>query len=145
MKQQLQTYIHEHIPLSNALGVEVQTAALDQVALSAPFANNINHKKTVFGGSLQAVATLACWGLAYLNLEQQNLSCEIVITNSDINYLLPVTTDFTAKATLPEKLTWDRFSKILAKHGKARIKIHATIYQGDKLTVDYIGTFAAVR
>ena len=54
----LEKYLHKHIPISSAMGVKVDVASSERVVLSAPFLNNINHKQTVFGGSLHAVATL---------------------------------------------------------------------------------------
>src|SRR6266540_3523639 len=51
----LQKYLHDHIPLSKAMDVEVVEATDDGVTLAAPLAPNINHRETVFGGSASAV------------------------------------------------------------------------------------------
>lgn len=59
----LEQYLHEHIPLSRAMGVEVQEADWNGVTLRAPLAPNNNHRETVFGGSASAVAILAAWAL----------------------------------------------------------------------------------
>ena len=48
---ELQTYLHQHIPLSQAMQVTVMEASLQQVVLTAPLVPNINHRETVFGGS----------------------------------------------------------------------------------------------
>ena len=56
---ELQTYLHQHIPLFQAMQVTVVEASLQQVVLTAPVAPNINHRETVFGGSASAVAILA--------------------------------------------------------------------------------------
>jgi hypothetical protein len=47
----LEQYLHEHIPLSAAMGVKVVQADPQCVVLTAPLAPNINHRDTVFGGS----------------------------------------------------------------------------------------------
>ena len=52
-------YLHTHIPISKAMGVEVVERSEAAITLSAPFAPNINHQGTVFGGSIASVATLA--------------------------------------------------------------------------------------
>jgi len=52
LRSTLEDYLWEHIPISKAMGVRVDSASLEKVILEAPFTNNINHKKTVFGGSL---------------------------------------------------------------------------------------------
>lgn len=95
----LKTYLQSHIPISEAMGVCVEHASKEKVILTAPFANNINHKKTVFGGSLHAVATLACWSLLHLNLEE----VQIVITRSEVDYRAPVDGDFKAECVLQER------------------------------------------
>jgi thioesterase domain-containing protein len=66
---ELAQYLHEHIPLSRAMGVEVVEATWDGVSLRAPLAPNINHRETVFGGSASAVAILAAWALLYVRLQ----------------------------------------------------------------------------
>ncbi len=146
MEKKLQEYLHTHIPISQAMGVEVQNASLEKVILFAPFSKNINHKETVFGGSLHAVATLACWSLLYVNIEHDIKDhIHIVITHSDVSYLAPVDTNFTAECCLPEKTQWDRFLKILRAKGKARVQLSATIYNKNRLAVEYQATFAAIR
>jgi len=52
---ELQTSLHERIPLSRAMGVTVPQAEPTGVVLSAPLAPNVNHSGTVFGGSAAAV------------------------------------------------------------------------------------------
>lgn len=145
-EQQLETYLYHQIPLTQAIGIRVEHAALDKVVLFAPLANNINHKHTAFGGSLHAVATLACWSLLYVNLQViNNDPVQIVITRSEIDYLHPVDTDFRAECLMPNKIIWDRFIQILRLKGKARLSLSAKIYHQDRLCVDYRGVFAALK
>lgn len=144
IKNELVEYLHQHIPISSAMGVEVVVASLAEIKLIAPFSNNINHKKTVFGGSLHAVATLACWCLLHLNLKDAH-AADIVITNSNVDYLAPVNSDFVACCELPDDSTWKRFNDTLKHKGRARIQLKAQIFQNEKLAVDYTGTFAALK
>ncbi|MGE3318012.1 MAG: YiiD C-terminal domain-containing protein [Candidatus Berkiella sp.] len=48
----IQHYLSEHIPITQALGIKVELLSDNEVIVSAPLDHNINHKKTVFGGSL---------------------------------------------------------------------------------------------
>lgn len=142
----LENYLHQNIPISSAMGVRVDLASSNQVILSAPFSININHKKTVFGGSLHAVATLACWSLLHVNLLNViGGNCQIVIAKSEVEYLAPVASDFKAECKMPEALDWERFIKTLQKKGKARLKLCAKIFQQGQLCVDYIGMFVAIK
>ena len=139
----LESYLYQNIPLSKAMGIKIHHESADKVILFAPFANNINHKKTVFGGSLHAAATLACWCLLYLNVHDPSL--QIVITKSEIDYLAPVDSDFTVECLMPEKSIWERFMQMLQSKGKARILLAAKIMHNDKLAVDYQGVFAVLK
>lgn len=142
----LEDYLLEHIPISSAMGVSVDLASADKIVLRASFINNINHKKTVFGGSLHAVATLACWSLLHVNLVNLlGRNVQIVIASSEVKYLVPVTIDFQAECSMPDALDWERFVKMLQKKGKARLKMSAKIIQEGQLCVDYAGVFVAIR
>ena len=143
MEKKIQAYLYEHIPIARAMGIQVEQAARDKVVLRASFLPNINHKKTVFGGSLHAVATLACWSLLYINLEEES-PVQIVITKSDAAYLAPVDDDFRAVCIVPDGVVWERFLKTLHMRGKGRIHLAAQIAQQGKLCVDYHGVFAAI-
>ncbi|MCE2983935.1 MAG: YiiD C-terminal domain-containing protein [Parachlamydia sp.] len=108
-EKQLEDYLHGHIPISQAMGITVEEATFDHVILKAPFQPNINHKKTVFGRSLHAVLTLACWSLLHLHLKDK----QIVITDSQITYLAPVTNDFKAICQAPDRQQMERLIKTL--------------------------------
>jgi thioesterase domain-containing protein len=142
----LEKYLWKYIPLSSAIGLEVENASSEKIILSAPFSNNINHKMTVFGGSLHSVATLACWSLLHVNMDIiLKDAVQIVISNSNIDYLAPVAADFKAECTLPDPIDWERFIKTLRRKNKARINLYAKIHQGTELCVDYKGTFVAIK
>ncbi len=141
----LNEYIHEHIPLSQALGAVVKYASNEKIVVTAPFLNNINHKSTVFGGSLHAIATLACWGLLYTNLMNKLGNIDIVICKSEIDYLKPVTQDFEAVSLKPELEDWLKFEKRLERKGKSRLEIKSHIYEKGALAVSYLGLFAVLK
>lgn len=145
MEKQLQDYLYQHIPISRAMGVLVEHATTDKVVVCAPIANNINHKQTAFGGSLHAVATLACWSLLHMNLKATNEAIQIVVAKSDATYLAPVGTDFKAECVIPSNAEWHRFLKMLSAKGKGRIELSAQIYHEGKLAVNYQAVFAALR
>ena len=52
----VEEYLHRHIPLSKAMGIQVVEASADGVVLGAQFEPNLNHQDTVFGGSASAAA-----------------------------------------------------------------------------------------
>lgn len=143
MKKLLEEYLYSHIPISQAMGIRVEFASPQKITLFAPFANNINHKKTVFGGSLHAVATLACWCLLHVRLNEKHI--QIVITHSEVSYHAPVSGDFTVECSVPEISEWERFINMLQAKGKSRINLSATVHHQNRLCVEYQGTFAALN
>lgn len=142
---ELQNYLHQYIPLSQALGVVVEMANYQNIILRAPLSPNINHQKTVFGGSLYSMATLACWSLVLLNVKPLNVPCEIVIAEGTIKYIAPVKTDFTAHCKLESPTALSQFTHTLQKKPKSRLTLQAHIYQNTTLSAIYSGDFVAIK
>lgn len=138
---ELESYLHDHIPLSRAMGVHVISLA-DTVTLGAPLAPNINHRDTVFGGSASAVAILSAWSLLHLRLTAAGLPSRVVIQRNSMEYLAPVAGDFTATARLEDQAKWDVFIRQLNRKGLARISVRANLsYQGTvagRLSGDFV-------
>ena len=99
----LERYLHEQIPLSAAMQVAVLAATPEQVRLAAPLAPNINHRRTVFGGSAAAVATLAAWGLLHLRLSADGFAGRLVIRRSEMDFEQAIAGDFEAEARAPDE------------------------------------------
>ncbi len=143
--EKLERYLHEHIPLSRAMGVAVVEAAYDGVRLSAPLAPNINHRETVFGGSASAVAILAAWALLHVRLQQENLDSRVVIQRNEMSYERPIVGTFFASSTALDPAAWDRFLRILKRKGRARIAAGAVLhFEGEKVG-ELRGEFVAIR
>src|SRR5690242_18828294 len=113
--RELQETFYSEIPITKYLGVTVISYDGKQLALRAPLEANINHKDTAFAGSLNALVTLAGWGLLWMILKEEELAAKIVIQDSTINYLLPVTKDFTAVCAKPEAAQLARFATMLRR------------------------------
>ena len=78
----IEQYLHEHIPISMAMGVRVLEAQYHRIVLSAPLSNNINHRATVFGGSASSLAILSAWTLVHFRLLQDQIHPRLVIQNN---------------------------------------------------------------
>jgi thioesterase domain-containing protein len=130
-EQNLQQYLHAHIPLSAAMQVGVQRATPDEVVLAAPLAPNINHRETVFGGSASAVAILAAWSLLHVRLRSAGIEARLVIQSNSMHYDLPIAGDFTARSFIAAPDAWPQFVRMLERKGKARIAVDAVLeYEG---------------
>lgn len=73
----------------------------DGLTLAAPLVPNGNHAATAFAGSLNALLTLAGWGLLWPLLDEAHIAASMVIQDSHIPYLRPVDTDLVARCSLP--------------------------------------------
>src|SRR5579871_3978971 len=128
----LQATLDHEIPLSRAIGIVVERYDAAGLALAAPIAPNTNHKSTAFAGSLNAVATLTGWGLAWLLLRERDLHATIVIQESETRYALPVRGDFEACCALPSAEAIEQFTEGLRRKGKARLKLAVEIADGPR-------------
>lgn len=142
---ELQTYLHDHIPLSKAMAVSVASVAPHEVVLRAPLAPNINHRDTVFGGSASAVAILAAWSLLNTRLTAEGLASRLVIQRNTMAYELPIEGDFIARSAFDELAQWLPFARMLARKGKARISVSSQLEYGGQVVGRLTGEFVALR
>jgi thioesterase domain-containing protein len=139
----LQRYLHDHIPLSKAMEVEVVEATNGGVTLAAPLAPNINHRETVFGGSASAVAILAAWTLMYLRLKSEQLNVRIVIQRNTMTYERPITGTFTASAVISDTTAWPRFVDTLKRKGRGRLTVRSILHRHAEKVGEFEGDFVA--
>ena len=140
---ELQAVLLSEIPITRYLGISVASYDLSCLTLHAPLANNLNHKGTAFAGSLNSLLTLSGWGLLWLILREYQLSAHIVIQDSECNYLVPVTGDFSASCQRPEPLQIEKLIATLQKKGKARVEFQASIVQQQQVAVSFKGRYVA--
>lgn len=136
-------YLHEQIPLTRAMGVQLSAYDGAQLVLTAPLAENHNHLGTAFGGSLNALATLA--GYALLWLELRDRSAHIVIRKSSIQFHHPVRGALRAECQIPEERVLAAFRDAFDRKGKARLELGVQIVEEGKVAVEFTGTFVAVK
>ncbi len=147
MKDQLralQETLYREIPLTKHLGITVESYDDERLTLKAPIEPNRNHKQTAFAGSLNAVVTLAGWGLLWLVLRELNLATTIVIQESVSSYLRPVTNDFSARCRKPDSTHLAHFENMLRKKGKARLELAAEIDEGEEVAVSFKGRYVVL-
>ena len=142
--QDLEQYLHEHIPLSRAMRVAVVAVGADSVTLAAPIEPNLNHRGTVFGGSISAVAILAAWSLLHTRLRGEGVACRLVIQRNSMDYLKPVDADFAATSLPPSAADWQAFKRMLARKGIARITVRCVMDCAGATVAQFEGEFVAL-
>lgn len=126
------------------MGVSVTSLSNQQLCLSAPLQQNINHKSTAFGGSLYNLAVLAGWGLIAARLDNAGLRAEIVIQESQIKYIRPVKNNFVACAEIDDEVRFKQFQQQLQRRDKARISLESRIFEQDELAVRFSGRYVVL-
>ncbi len=136
-------FLHERIPLTRAMGLQVISDDHGGFAVEAPVALNSNHLGTAFGGSINAVATLAAYG--WLWLASRDAAADVVIRDSTIRFLRPIRETIRARCASPAVEEWEEFQRALRSKGKARITLHVQVEEQGQLAAELTGTFVALR
>ena len=143
-RRELEQFLHEYIPLSKAMGVQVRKSNADHVVLSAPLVPNRNHHSTVFGGSVSAVAILTAWALLYIRLRQAGLQSRLVIRQNTMKYERPIAGKFIASSSVEDLTAWERFQEMLKRKRRARISIKVRIRCNGQDVGEMHGEFVAL-
>lgn len=141
---ELERYLHEHIPLSSAMAVSVDSAGKDSVVLRAPLAPNINHRDTVFGGSASALAILSAWSLLHIRTREEGIDARLVIQRNTMEYTKPIVGEFIARSALSDSAGWQKFTRFYAKRGIARIVVNAELEYKGGIAGNLNGEFVAL-
>lgn len=142
--KRIEQLVHKKIPISKDMGISLSKYDAEGLVVKAPLHKNINHKQTVFGGSLNAVATLSGWIFLYLMLDGFESPAHIVIQKSSIRYLKPVPNDFEAICEWPDHKELVSFQKMYQKKRRARIELHSKILVNGEPAVLFDGVFVAM-
>ncbi len=142
----LTAFLHEQIPFSRAMGMRAVENTAHRLVLEAPLPPNRNHLGTAFGGSLQALPTLACYGVLWTLLREAKVEGHVVVKRAHATFHEPVAGTLRATCHRPPAAEVHDFLATLKRHGKARMELHAVV-EGtapSKPAVKFTGTFVAV-
>lgn len=142
--QDVEAYLHRHIPISRAMGIGVVEAGARRVALSAPLEPNVNHRSTVFGGSCASVAILAAWTLVHLRVQATGTVARVVIQRGATDYRLPIQGTFVATCDARDEAAWERFAAALRRRGQARIELEAVVTSDGSVVATFTGAYVAI-
>jgi thioesterase domain-containing protein len=141
----LTAFLHEQIPLTRAMELRATEANAQRLVLEAPLAPNRNHLGTAFGGSLQALPTLACYGALWMILREAGIDGHVVVKRAHATFHEPVEGKMRACCERPSATVVNDFLAHLRRHNKARMEL-AAIVEGasGKPAVKFSGSFVAV-
>jgi thioesterase domain-containing protein len=134
-------YLHEQIPITQAMGLRVVANDGGQFVVEAPVALNSNHLRTAFGGSINAVATLAAYGFLWLELNDPK--AHVVVAESSIRFLRPVRETIRAVCSPPGLAELAAFQTAFAAKGNARINLQVNVIEAGATAAEFQGMFVA--
>jgi thioesterase domain-containing protein len=138
---QAEEFFHQQIPITRAMGVRVVAHDENGFIIEAPVALNSNHLRTAFGGSINAVATLAAYGLLWLGLRDH--AVHVVVAESSIRFLRPVRETIRAICLRPDLNEWAAFRTRFAEKSKGRITLRVNVVEEGQTAAEFEGTFVA--
>lgn len=140
--QVLQNTWRESIPISDAMGIKVESYTDWQFTTSADLDANLNLHNTMFAGSIYSLATLTGWGATYLALKEAGLEGNIVLADANIKYLKPLSSD--PRGCVDIQSCKGKLSE-LETEGKASYLVPVIIYDGDKVVAEFEGQFVVKK
>lgn len=139
------TWLKTQIPLLEHLGISQLRWDGSTLEVPTPLAPNVNDKGTGFGGSQAAIATVAGWTLTTLCLKERGLECDVVIADSHLQYLKPVTSDFVTRVVLADSSEADALAERVQEKGKGKLALVVEVLCGEQVCMRLEGVYVAIR
>src|SRR5256885_16498605 len=141
MLVEAEKFLHEQIPITRAMGLRVVAQHDTGFTVEAPVALNSNHLRTAFGGSINAVATLAAYG--FLWMELNDAAAHVVVAESSIRFLRPVRETIRATCFRPDQTSLATFRNQFGEKRKARINLRVHVTEAGEIAAEFEGRFVA--
>ncbi|WP_394176860.1 bifunctional GNAT family N-acetyltransferase/hotdog fold thioesterase [Thalassotalea litorea] len=140
--QQLSGLWQQTIPITQALKFIPCFYNGEEFVVSADRSANVNLHQTMFAGSIYSLATLTGWGWVYQQLQDQQLSGDIVLADASIRYHKPLHGYGVGRTKT--SLNEGQLETYQAQ-GKARFNVNVDVFDGDQLCATFTGLFAVKR
>jgi thioesterase domain-containing protein len=89
------------------------------------------------------LAVLAGWAWASRYLAAHELAADAVIQESSMRFLAPVHGELRASVEVPGAAEIDKFSRMLVRAGRGRIRLRVDLHHQEILAAVFDGLFAA--
>jgi thioesterase domain-containing protein len=142
--QEFEKYLFKNIPVTRAFGIKITAFDDEQVSLKAEFKKNINHRSSVFGGSISNLLILAAWGRMIRVCDKIDRRANIVIKNSQVDFLRPIFEDFEAVCSHIPGEELEPFHESFKRQGKGRLTIYSNIMINANVMATFKGDFVGV-
>ena len=142
MITQLQSKLHNEIPLTKLMQLQIKEYNKNNLITTAPLSINVNDKGTAFGGSLSTITIISAWSLCWLISQKLGFDSQnIVVIKNENSYLKPVTKDIVCTTIKPTQQEIDIVKIKLEKKGSASLKIKSQIIENSEVCVEFEGVY----
>lgn len=142
--EELERYLHEHLPLSRHMDLRVRIAERERLVLHMPLGPNVNPHGTVFGGALAAVGLIGGWMLLHAAFARGGLGSKVVGKECRCEFLAPATSDCVVETYCPGA-ELDDLLAYFRKHRRARQALTTVIRVGAVEVARHHGVYTALR
>lgn len=146
--EDLEHLIVEKMPITEHLEFSLAADDEGRLRVSAPLKPNANHMGSAFGGSLSMLATVTGWAMMHQvvqeAVEDMCRRVEVIIQESDIEYLRPVYENISVICEPPDEEAVDHFQQMLDRWGRARLDLKCKIDAAGERAVTFIGRYVAL-
>lgn len=138
----LENKLHNEIPLTKFMDLEITKYDEKELITIAPLNKNINDKGTAFGGSLATLTIISGWSICWLISKELEINSEnIVVIKNEHSYRKPVTKELICHTKRPTKYEIENLKNKLLLKKSASIKISSQIIEDDEICVDFTGYY----
>jgi thioesterase domain-containing protein len=142
---ELQATLEREIPMSAQMGIRVHQGDADGLVMRLPLTPNLNHQRTAFAGSLNALCTIAGWSSVFLLLKELDRWGSIVIRRSTIKYQEPVaSSEIYARCHPVPADARQYFLEMLDEKGQAKLDLSVEIAGKDGPAVLFGGSYVVL-
>lgn len=146
--EELERLIIQEMPITEHLEFSLASDEQGRLRASAPLQPNANHMGSAFGGSLSMLATVTGWAMMHRvvqdMVEDVKRRVEVIIQESDIEYMRPVQENISVICEPPDDDALDRFQQMLDRWGRARLDLKCKIDAAGERAVTFIGRYVAL-
>ena len=143
-KEEAQKYINSNIPMSRLMGMNFIELTHQSVRVAMPYAPNINHQGSVFGGSIDSLFFITCWAYVQLLVEHIDPHPRILGRRGSSVFHAPIKSDFEAQVIIPDNGMVHTLLNDLRQKGKGKFKAQANVEYKGKITAEFNGEFVVL-
>lgn len=139
----LNTYLHQHIPLSRAMQMQVCALEPGLIRVRLPLQPNINPHGSVFGGALSALGLATGWMLLHAALGDAGVEAKLVGKRSETDFLAPAHGDCIAESRCSAQ-DFSAWFAVIRDKGRARLALDTVIRCAEIEVARHHGVYTAL-